>query len=97
MNGSKKQGHDEFRNAVTITVVWVAGLNLVVIFVALIVGILLDKLFHSKPLFTAGLMITSIPLSIYLTYQVVKAATRRIQPVLTKESLQEEPHRGEDA
>jgi F0F1-type ATP synthase assembly protein I len=97
MNGSRKQGHDEFRSAVTMTIVWVAGLNLAVIFVALIAGILVDKLFHSKPLFTAGLMITSIPLSIFLTYRVVKAATRRIQPVLKKEDLQEELHRGEDA
>jgi len=96
MNGSKKQGQDEFRSAVTMTVVWVAGLTLVVIFVGLFAGILLDNLFHSKPLFTVLLMITSIPLTIFLTFRVVKAATRRIQPDMKKENPEEKPHRGED-
>jgi F0F1-type ATP synthase assembly protein I len=96
MTGSRKQGQDEFRSAVTVTVVWVAGLTLAVIFLGLFTGILLDKLFHSKPLFTAGLMIASIPITIFLTYRVVKTATRRIQPITKKEDLEEDPHLGEN-
>ena len=92
--GSKQQ--DEFRTAVIMTVVWVAGLTLVVIFVALFAGILLDKLLNTKPLLTILLTIASIPLTIYATFRVVKAATRRIQPAAKKENSEEELHRGED-
>jgi F0F1-type ATP synthase assembly protein I len=94
-SGNKQQ--DEFRTAVTMTVVWVAGLTLVVIFVALFAGILLDRLLNSKPLFTIILTIASIPVTIYATFRVVKAATSRIQPAAKKENLEEEPHRGEDS
>ena len=92
--GSKQQ--DEFRTAVTLTVLWVAGLTLVVIFGALFAGILLDRLLNTKPLLTILLTIASIPLTIYATFRVVKAATRRIQPVTKKENSEEELHRGED-
>ena len=78
------------------TVVWVAGLTLVIIFAALFAGILLDRLLNSKPLFTILLTIASIPITIYATFRVVKAASSRIQPAVKKESSEEEPHRGED-
>ena len=92
--GSKKQ--DEFRSAVTMTVVGVASLTLIIIFVALFAGMLLDRLLNSKPLFTIVLTIASIPLTVYGTYRVVKAASRRIQPAAKKEISEEEPHRGQD-
>lgn len=78
------------------TVMWVAGLTLAIIFVALFVGILLDKFLNSKPLFTVILAIASIPLTIFSTFRVVKAAGRRIQPAAKKENSQEESHRGEN-
>jgi F0F1-type ATP synthase assembly protein I len=75
---------------------WVAGLTLAIIFVALFAGILLDKFLNSKPLFTVILTIASIPLTIYSTFRVVKAASSRIQPAAKKENSQEELHRGEN-
>jgi F0F1-type ATP synthase assembly protein I len=96
MNGSGKQGQDEFRSVVTMTVVWVAGLTMVVIFGALFAGILLDRLLNSKPLFTIVSMITSIPVTLLLTLRVVKSATRRIQSGTIKTNPEEEPHHGED-
>jgi F0F1-type ATP synthase assembly protein I len=96
MNGPDKKGQDEFRAAVTMTVVWVAGLTLVTIFVALFAGILLDKFLNSKPLFTILLMVASIPLTIYLTVRVVRRATSRLQPATNRENPEEEPRRGED-
>lgn len=79
------------------TVIWVAGLTLIIIFVALFTGIFLDKFLNSKPLFTIGLTIVSIPVTIYATYRVVKVASRRIQPDAKKENFEEEHHRGEDS
>ena len=96
MNQPDKKQQDEFRAAVTMTVVWVAGLTLIVIFVALFAGIMLDKFLNSKPLFTVVLTIASIPLTIFATFRVVKATSSRIQPAAKKENSEEEPHRGED-
>ena len=94
MNGPEKKGQDEFRTAVTMTVVWVAGLTLVTIFVALFAGIFLDKILDSKPLFTMLFIVGSIPLTIFLTFRVVKSATSRLQPAAKKETPEEDPHRG---
>jgi len=94
-----KPGHkhqDEFRAAVTMTVVWVASLTLIIIFVALFAGLLLDRLLNSKPLFTIVLTIASIPVTILATFRVVKAASSRIQPAEKKDKSEEEPHRGKD-
>jgi F0F1-type ATP synthase assembly protein I len=97
MRQSNNKGQDEFRTAVTMTVVWVAGLTLIVIFVALFAGILLDKVLNSRPLFTIILTIASIPVTIYATLRVVRAATTRIQPEKKKDVTEEVPHRGEDS
>jgi F0F1-type ATP synthase assembly protein I len=96
MNQPDRKQQDEFRAAVTMTVVWVAGLTLIIIFVALFAGILLDKFLNTKPIFTVVLTVASIPLTIFATFRVVKAASSRIQPAKKKENPEEEPHRGED-
>jgi F0F1-type ATP synthase assembly protein I len=96
MSEPDQHNQDQFRSAVTMTVIWVAGLTLAVIFLALFAGIFLDRLLHTKPLLTILLTIASIPLTIYLTFRVVKAATRRIQPVMKKETPKEESYRGND-
>jgi hypothetical protein len=97
MGQSNNKGQDEFRTAVTMTVVWVAGLTLVVIFAALFAGLWLDKILDSKPLFTIVLVLVSIPVTLFLTFRVVRAATARIQPAIKKDVTEEEPHRGEDS
>jgi len=89
------KGQDEFKTAVTMTVVWVAGLTLVIIFAALLAGLWLDKILSSKPIFTIVLVLVSIPVTLFLTFRVVRTATARIQPVIRKEVTEEEPHRGE--
>ncbi|MBE3119359.1 MAG: AtpZ/AtpI family protein [Candidatus Atribacteria bacterium] len=97
MGQSNDKGQDEFRTAVTMTVVWVAGLTLVVIFAALFAGLWLDKILDSKPLFTIVLVLVSIPVTLFLTFRVVRTATARIQPAIKKDVTEEEPHRGEDS
>jgi F0F1-type ATP synthase assembly protein I len=96
MNQSGKKQQDEFRAAVTMTVIWVAGLTLIIIFAALFTGILLDRFLSSKPLFTIVLTIASIPLTIYGTFRVVKAASSRIKPASIKGNPEEELYRGKD-
>jgi len=86
MNQPGRKQQDEFRAAVTMTVAWVAGLTLIIIFVGLFAGILLDKFLNTKPIFTIVLTIASIPLTILATFRVVKAASSRIQPAAKKEN-----------
>ncbi len=97
MNQPKGKNQDEFRTAVIMTVVWVAGLTLVVIFAALLAGLWLDKVLNSRPWLTIILIIVSIPVTIYLTLRVVRSATARIQPDKKNEIIEEEPHRGDNS
>jgi F0F1-type ATP synthase assembly protein I len=96
MNKPGNRQQDEFRTAVTMTVVWVASLTLIIIFVALFAGILLDRLINSKPLFTIVLTIASIPVTVYATFRVVKVASSRIKSVEKKVNSEEELRSGED-
>jgi len=97
MSQSNRKGQDEFRTAVTMTVAWVAGLTLLIIFGALLAGLWLDKILTSKPLFTIIFVLASIPVTLFLTFRVVRTATVRIQPAIKKDATEEEPHRGEDS
>jgi F0F1-type ATP synthase assembly protein I len=94
MGKVNSKGQDEFRTAVTLTVVWVAGLTLIVIFAALLAGIWLDRVFHSKPVLTIIFILVSIPITLFMTLRVVKRISTRIIPEKQNEVRKEEPHRG---
>ncbi len=89
MSKPTTKGQDEFRTAITMTVIWVAALTLAVIFAALFAGLLLDRLLHTRPLFTILLILISVPVNMYLTFKVVQIATRRIPPTTQPENTQE--------
>lgn len=78
MNNSGDDQKKEFRQAVTTTVIWVAGVTLIVIFVALFIGIELDKIFQTKPIFTIILTIASIPTTIFTTIRIVNITTKKL-------------------
>ena len=86
------------QHAFNLTMAGIAGqvgcLTLFIIFVALFFGLWFDRLFSTKPLFTLILMIGSVPVTLYLMFRVVRAATDRIQPVEKLESPVEEDSRG---
>jgi ABC-type transport system involved in cytochrome c biogenesis permease subunit len=96
MNRPGDNNQTEFKSAVTITVVGVAVVTFVVIFIALFAGLWLDKIFSSRPIFTVSLVILSIPATIVLMLQLVKLATSRIKPT-AKKSSEEETNRGTDS
>jgi len=96
MSQSDTKGQNEFRAAVTMTVIWVAGLTLALIFTALLAGLWLDKILNSRPIFTIALALVSIPVTLFLTFRVFRKATARIQPEIKKEISEEEKHRGKD-
>jgi F0F1-type ATP synthase assembly protein I len=96
MNRPEDENQNSFKSAVTITVIGVAVITFVVIFVALFAGLWLDKVLNSRPIFTVVLVIISIPVTILLMLRLVKVATSRIKPTQIK-SIEEESHRGTDS
>ena len=85
MSQPEKQGKDRFQYAMNLTLASIAGqvgcLTLVIIFVALFAGLWLDRYFATRPLFTIVLLIGSVPVTLFLMFRVVRAATNRIKPV----------------
>jgi hypothetical protein len=71
------------QNAFPLTLAAVVGqvgcLTLVILLGAIFCGIWLDGRFGTKPLFTIGLAVASIPVTLVVMLWVVKAATSRLQ------------------
>ena len=90
MSQPEKQGKDRFQYAINLTLASIAGqvgcLTLVIIFVALFAGLWLDRYLDTKPLFTIVFLIGSVPVTLFLMFLVVKAATNRIKPVQNTKS-----------
>jgi MFS-type transporter involved in bile tolerance (Atg22 family) len=57
----------------------VGCLTLVIIAIALIAGLWLDARFDTKPLITLGLVIASVPLTLFLMFRVVLTVAPKIQ------------------
>ncbi len=55
--------------AVTITVIGVAVITFVILFIAIFAGLWLDKLLNTRPIITITLVIISIPVTILLMFR----------------------------
>ena len=100
MSQPEKQGKDRFQHAMNLTLASIAGqvgcLTLIIIFVALFAGLWLDRTLDTKPLFTIVLLIGSVPVTLFLMFRLVRAATSRIKPVeknIKSETPQEDSNR----
>jgi F0F1-type ATP synthase assembly protein I len=80
---SSQSEKDRPQSAFNLTLVAVAGqvgcLTLVVVLAALFGGLWLDSQFDTKPMFTVGLMILSVPVTLVAMFWVVRKATSRLQ------------------
>lgn len=54
--------------------------TLIIVFAAVFIGIGLDKLLSTKPVFTILLTLGSAPLALFLTYKLAMRAVKRINP-----------------
>ncbi len=93
MNRPDDGNGNSFKSAVTITVIGVAVITFVVLFVAIFAGRLLDRVLNTNPWITIALVIVSIPLTIVLMFRLVRMATSRIKPT-QKKPAGEESNRG---
>ncbi len=92
MSQSKKNNAQYAQNLALAGVAGQVGcFTLVIIFVALIGGLWLDKIFDVRPLFTIALLVFSVPITVVMMLWVVRKATSKIQPVTKDQSqIQEE-------
>ena len=96
MNKPDDDNQNSFKSAVTITVIGVAVITFVILFIAIFAGLWLDKLLNTRPIITIALVIISIPVTILMMFRLVKVATSRIKSTKAKTSL-EESNRGTDS
>ncbi len=73
----------------------VGCLTLVIILAALLFGLFLDNRLNTRPWFTIGLVITSIPISLVSMIFIVRSATKRLKTEPSKQMKQEEQNLGE--
>lgn len=73
----------------------VGCLTLVIILAALFFGLFLDNRFDTRPWFTIGLVLASVPVSLVLMVIISRAAVKKIHPDISKQKKQEEQHLGE--
>jgi ABC-type transport system involved in cytochrome c biogenesis permease subunit len=95
MNRPNDDNQNGFKSAVTITVIGVAVITFVILFIAIFGGLWLDRLLNTRPIITIVLVIISIPVTLVLMLRLVKAATSRIKPTQIKPA-DEESRRGTD-
>ena len=80
---NEKTSPDKSQYAFNITLAAVAGqvgcLTILIVFVALFGGLWLDNNFDTKPMFTVGLMVISVPITLVLMFWVVRRATRHMR------------------
>ncbi|KPL84264.1 hypothetical protein SE15_03730 [Thermanaerothrix daxensis] len=93
---------DRKQQIINLTIAGIAGqvgcLTLIIVLVAVLGGIWLDARLGTRPWFTLGLLVLSIPISLAVMFYVVRAATAKIKPVppkTTKPTL-EEANLGDD-
>lgn len=83
MDSSQGKNPDRRQQARNITLAVMAGsvgcVTLVIVLAAVGGGLLLDRQFNTKPAFTLGLLLVSIPVSLVAMFAIVRAAVSRIK------------------
>ena len=90
---------DRNRYFLNLSIAGVAGqvgcVTVIIVFGALFAGIWLDRLLGTGHLFTVGLMLGSVPVTIFIMYWLVKTAVAKIQPAGPAQTARKEKESGE--
>jgi F0F1-type ATP synthase assembly protein I len=73
----------------------VGCVTLVIIIAALLLGLYLDQRFNTRPWFTIGLIVVSIPVSLVLMIVIVRAAMKKMKIETPLKTKQEKKNLGE--
>jgi F0F1-type ATP synthase assembly protein I len=92
MSSNRTPTPEYLRNMALATVAGQAGcLTLVLVFAALFGGLYLDSHLDTHPIFTIGLVLLSIPVSLYSMVRLVLSAVARITPSQPRQKPPQEP------
>ncbi len=94
---SPKKKHNRFNLLVAAVTGQVGCLTLVIIFAAVFGGLALDARLDTKPWFTIGLLVVSIPLSLGLMFFVVRKTVAKLKLDEPQEKRSEEDGIGKDS
>lgn len=73
----------------------VGCVTVLIVFGALLGGLWLDNWLKTRPLFTVGLMLGSVPVTLLVMFWLVKSAVAKIQPVVPAQKQTKEEESGE--
>jgi len=98
----QKEPTNPGRYALNMTLAAVAGqvgcLTIVVIGVALLLGMWLDNILGTRPLFIIGLLLVSVPVTLVMMFWLVRKTTAHIKPESSpQQQVTEEADRGTKA
>lgn len=74
----------------------VGCVTLIIVFLSLFIGLGLDRLFDTKPVFTIIFILGSAPLALYLTFWIAMRAVKRMTPQDSVTPGQSEPVKEEE-
>ena len=90
---------DRGRYLQNMTLAGVAGqvgcVTVVIVFGSLFAGVWLDRWLGTRPLFTVGLLLGSVPVTIFIMFWLVKRAVANIQPAVPAQNSRKEKESGE--
>lgn len=79
MSQPENTSNDRFNTILATVVGQVGCFTPVIILGALFAGLWLDRQFETKPLFTILFIVGSAPVSVFVLYRIVRAATNRLK------------------
>lgn len=101
MDSPKNTDKTESRDSRSLLLAVLAGqvgiITLVVILAAVLGGLALDRVFNTKPWFTIGLMVVSVPVSIILMVFVARKTVSKIKAQSPNTPHPEEDEIGKDS
>ena len=86
----KSRAQKTFNITLAAVVSQVGCLTLGILLVALFGGLWLDRIFQTKPMFTLGLTIASIPVTLIAMLWIVRSATSRLKSGTEEDKKKEE-------
>jgi len=93
------EGANRARYLQNLSIAGIAGqvgcVTVIIVFGSMIAGIWLDRWLGTRPLFTVGLLLGSVPVTIFIMYWLVKSAVAKIQPPGQAQPTRKEKESGE--
>ncbi len=74
----------------------VGCVTIVIVFISLAIGLGLDSLLKTKPVFTLIFILGSAPLALFLTFKIAMRAVKNLNPKSTNATAENEPAKEEE-